>query len=441
MVSQRDLISRVSPKSLPVPMNNAYVPGLYEGLGVELAQCMAAYSRSLEKEGLPEPSLSPARPSHVNLKSSKGLQDKARIVELAQQIIATTLDPAMTLFQSSLQYHFCACLKVVLDLKVGYEIPQHGRISRKQVASTLNIEEGLLARIMRVVMTNYIFAEPEPGYYSHTSISWTMQGPTQHNLLLHRLGVGFQSSSREPDALRERGYHDPLPGNLCGFNLAFDYTGTYWSYNDNVEKGRVDNFDEAMRAVAINSLCETTTLYPWESLAADGGVIVEIGGRLGQVSQKILEAFPDAGLSFVVQDTHAVTTEAMQNGSALTLQQHDFFDPQPIRGAAAYFLHHTLYHWPDDSCVEILRQITPVMARCSRILICDQVVEDHSPSPASVLYDVDMMTLFNGRARKLSEFRRIFQEADPRLYIHEIKPSQESSTTVIEIRISPDLPA
>lgn len=103
MVTQNDYISAVSPMSTPAPKNNAYVPGLYEGLGVELAQCMAAYSRSLEREGLPEPSLSPGRPSHVNLKSSKGLQEKARIVELAQQIMATTLDPAMTLFQSSLQ--------------------------------------------------------------------------------------------------------------------------------------------------------------------------------------------------------------------------------------------------------------------------------------------------------------------------------------------------
>ncbi|ELQ43983.1 hypothetical protein OOU_Y34scaffold00114g1, partial [Pyricularia oryzae Y34] len=75
-------------------------------------------------------------------------------------------------------------------------------------------------------MTHYIFAEPEPGYYSHTSISWAMQGPTQQNILLHRLGVGFQSSSREAEALREAGYRNPVAGYLCGFNLAFGYSGT-----------------------------------------------------------------------------------------------------------------------------------------------------------------------------------------------------------------------
>ncbi|KAI6354485.1 hypothetical protein MCOR25_008574 [Pyricularia grisea] len=438
MVSQDAPASSVSPKTMQIPRNNAHVPGEYEGLGVELAQCMTAYNKSLVKEGLPEPSLSPSRTSHLKLKSSQGLQERARIVELAQQILATTLDPAISLFQSSLQFHFCACLKIVLDLKVGYEIPQHGRISRKQLAKSLKVEEDLLARVMRVVMSQYVFSEPELGYYSHTSISWTMQGPTQHKLLLHRLGVGFQSSSREPDALRAAGYRNPLPDDLCGFNMAFGYSGTYWNYNHTVGKERGDSFEEAMRAVAINSVCETPILYPWETLAADGGLVVEMGGGLGQASQKILEAFPGAGLSFVVQDKHAVTFRSTKSGTALILQQHDFFDPQPVRGAAAYLLRHILYHWSDDSCVEILRQIAPVMEKRSRILICDQVVQDHSPSLASVLYDVDMMTLFNGKARKLSEFRQIFQKADPRFYLHDIKPSQESSTTVIELRITPD---
>lgn len=330
---------------------------------------------------------------------------------------------------------------------------------------------------MRVVMTHYIFAEPEPGYYSHTSISWAMQGPNQQTILLHRLGVGFQSSSREAEALREAGYRNPVAGDLCGFNLAFGYSGTYWDYNQHVDKERGENFEQAMRAVAVNSLCETPNLYPWETLAADGGVIVELGGGMGQASEKILEAFPDAGLCCVVQDKHLMTSEGMHNGRALSLQRHDFFDPQPIRGtsmigkkkrescfcwcnlvpgfhkidssfffffppgAAAYLLRHTLYHWADDSCVEILRQIAPVMATHSRILICDQVLQDHSPSLASALYDIDMMTLFNGKARRLSEFRQIFQQADSRFYVHDVKPSQESSTTVIDLRISPDAAA
>ncbi|KAK1948778.1 O-methyltransferase [Colletotrichum sublineola] len=264
-----------------------------------------------------------------------------------------------------------------------------------------------------------------------------MQGETVHHLLLHRLGEGFQSASREPDALRESGYRNPTPGDRCGFNLAFGYEGTYWDYITNVDKARGHNFNMAMKAVAINGLAEIPTLFPWESLGPDGGLIVDVGGGLGQVSQKILEAFPNAGLRCVVQDKHAVESRTGENRAAITMQKHDFFSPQPIQGAAVYYLRHILHDWPDDACVEILRQIIPAMdAKRSRILICDQIVEDHSPSLASVLYDVDMMSLFNGKERKLSEFNEIFEKADPRLYVKDIRQSHESATTMIELRIS-----
>ncbi|KAJ0285229.1 hypothetical protein COL940_003646 [Colletotrichum noveboracense] len=418
MLAQSAIINPIVPKPFTLSRSDGFAPSRYEKLGAELVQCMATYSKALEKEGLPEPSLSPNISSNIALKSNKAVQEKARIAELARQILATTLDPGTSLFLSSLQ---------------------HGRISRKELADSLSVEESLLVRIMRVVMTNFVFDEPEPGYYSHTSISWAMQGPAMHHLLLHRLGEGFQSASREPDALRQSGFRNPKPGDSCGFNLAFGYEGTYWDYISNIDLERGDNFNQAMKAVTINSLGEIPRLYPWESLVADGGLIVDVGGGLGQVSRKILEAFPDSGLRCVVQDKHAVSSDTRnpRGDLDLTLQQHDFFNIQPIKGAAVYHLRHILHDWPDDACVEIVRQIVPAMdAKCSRILICDQIVQDHSPSLASVLYDVDMMSLFNGKERTLSEFRQIFVKADPRLYIKDVKRSQESATTMIEVRIS-----
>ncbi|TDZ28140.1 O-methyltransferase asqN [Colletotrichum spinosum] len=450
MLTQSALVNPIAPKPFSLSRRgDGFAPSQYEKLGAELVQCMAAYSKSLEKEGLPEPSLSPGLAPKTALKSGKGLQDKARIVELARQILATTLDPSTSLFLSSLQFHFCACLKVVLDLKVGDNIPQHGRVSRRELADALCVEEGLLARVMRVVMTNHVFDEPEPGYYSHTSISWAMQGPAMHHLMQHRLGEGFRAASREPDALRRCGYRNPAPGDPCGFNLAFGYDdGTYWDYIAGVDRERGRNFNQAMKAVTVNSLAEIPRLYPWEDLLDEdqggggggggGGLIVDVGGGLGQVSRKILEAFPNAGLRCVVQDKHAVARDDDDTGAAcLKLQQHDFFQPQPIQGAAVYHLRHILHDWPDDACVEILRQIVPAMdpAR-SRILICDQIVQDHAPSHASVLYDVDMMSLFNGKERTLPEFAHIFERADPRLYVKDVRRSQESATTMIELRLS-----
>ena len=63
--------------------------------------------------------------------------------------------------------------------------------------------------------------------------------------------------------------------------------------------------------------------------------------------------------------------------ASILFQRHNFFDPQPIKGAAAYIFRHILHDWPDESCIEILRQTISAMDKNrSRILIVDQVMQD-----------------------------------------------------------------
>jgi hypothetical protein len=85
--------------------------------------------------------------------------------------------------------------------------------------------------------------------------------------------------------------------------------------------------------------------------------------------------------------------------------------------------------------VEILKQIVPVMDKeHSRILICDQVMSQESPSAPSALYDIDMMCMFGGKERTLSEWQEIISEADEHLRITELRTSSASPTTIIEVK-------
>jgi hypothetical protein len=43
-----------------------------------------------------------------------------------------------------------------------------------------------IVRIMRVLVTKYVFAEDQPNIYSHTAMSWVMCGSDQKYLLNHR---------------------------------------------------------------------------------------------------------------------------------------------------------------------------------------------------------------------------------------------------------------
>lgn len=407
-----------------------------------------AYGQHLRQKHIAGPSPSLGGWKIMQSSNQEIIQEKNRVVELAQRLLAMTQDPATSLLLDSLQFHFCSCLKVVLDLGIEQQIKKGELKSAQQLAKAVGADPALIVRVMRVVMTKYVFAEPEPNVYCHTPISRTMQEPAMRALLLHRLDEGFRSASRQPDALRLNDYHEPIPGDINGFNLAFGSRESFWEFMDTDNK-RGERFDQAMKAVTINNLSDIPNLYPFESLVKDGGIIVDVGGGLGQVSRQILACHSEARLQCIVQDRQSVVNPPLneseenpvENGSssasALSFQEHDFFNPQPVQGAAAYLFRHIFHDWPDAACIKILRQTVPAMdPEHSRILICDQIVDDKLPSMSSVLYDVDMMTLFGGKERTLPEFLSLIKQADPKLYIENVKRLEDSGTTMIEVRLA-----
>ncbi|KAF7169588.1 hypothetical protein CNMCM5623_002230 [Aspergillus felis] len=288
---------------------------------------------------------------------------------------------------------------------------------------------------MRPLIQKFVFMEPKPGYYSHTRMSWILRRPNMADIFQVRLDEVFRSSSRVADALAATGYQEPSRGAKSGFQLAFDTKHDFWKHITEVEPLRSQRFAQAMRAVPFNSLEILPELYPFDTLAVDGGLIVDVGGGLGHVSKTILSRYPDVALKCVVQD-YQVQCD-LTAGLAIEFQQYDFFEPQPVKGAAAYFFRHIFHDWPDDACAAILKHTAEAMdVKRSRILICDQVMDDNSPSEASVLYDIDMMTLFGGKERRLQDWGELITSADRRLRISNVFRSPRSEAALIEVRLT-----
>ncbi len=71
----------------------------------------------------------------------------------------------------------------------------------------------------------------------------------------------------------------------------------------------------------------------------------------------------------------------------------------------------------------------------SRILICDQVMDAVCPSVPSMLYDIDMMTLFGGKERTMEQWNALLQAANERLYIRDVVTSSTAPTTIVDVRL------
>jgi hypothetical protein len=209
---------------------------------------------------------------------------------------------------------------------------------------------------------------------------------------------------------------------------------------------RSQRFNRAMRAVNINTLGVIPRMYPFDRIGGDG-LLVDVGGGLGQVAREIMGVHGGKGkggqkLRCIVQDAFAADDAQQMMGEVaeanrrlgVRLQRHDFFEEQPVKGAAVYFFRHIFHDWPDLACVKILKQTVGAMGADSKLLICDQVVDD-APSVPAVLYDIDMWSLFGGKERNRAEWEALLRAADDRLRISKVWRTDEAPTTILEVRL------
>ncbi|GAB1198113.1 hypothetical protein APSETT444_007421 [Aspergillus pseudonomiae] len=400
-----------------------------EDPGINLTSTLASYIQHLETERAQLPS--------QKTQASNNVAEKLNIITLCNKVIAMTMDPEMYLFTTSLQFHFCSCLKTAVDLRIHEHVPQHGVIAVQQLAVAVGADEKLLRRIMRMLVNKSVFAEPEPGYYAHTPASLVICAPNMTDLLSHRLEDGFRAASRHAEALAKLQYRDPTAEDVLGFQLAFSTTKNYWDYVEEDDPECGQRFSKAMRAVTVNKLGDVPKLYPFDRLVDNGGVIVDVGGGMGQVAQSILSHWPGLGLKCIVQDKFACKSRSTHPD--LEMQSYDFFSPQPVKGAAAYLFRHIFHDWPDDACIKILKNTVEALdSHRSRILICDQIMEEKNPSTAAVLYDIDMMCLYGGKERTLSEWEALLKAADQRLEIKNVFRSPNQVSGILDVQVCCD---
>ena len=147
-------------------------------------------------------------------------------------------------------------------------------------------------------------------------------------------------------------------------------------------------------------------------------LLVDIGGNIGHDLQTFISQHPSHPGRLVLQDLPGVIAVAPPSLTSssfskiqVELQAHDFFTPQPVVGARAYYLHHIMHDWPDNKCVDILSQIKKAMKPgYSRLLINEQVIPDKKASWEATYLDLYMMVLFGARERTEKEWRRLLEE-------------------------------
>ncbi|KAF4120729.1 O-methyltransferase [Geosmithia morbida] len=242
-----------------------------------------------------------------------------------------------------------------------------------------------------------------------------------------------------PFFLKETGFRNPTDANSSNFQ--------YWQADPNINffnfvgtnKKLTASFNDAMECHSRYNLTPWPEVYPTETLVADlktdRPVIVDLGGGKGHDLQKFSDRHPDLPKgSLVLQDLGDILTH-VKTSDSISVQPHDFFTPEPIKGARAYFMHNVLHDWEDSKAVKILKNIAGSMERgYSKVLIHESLVSSVAPASRVTVSDITVMACLSAKERTEKEWHSLLEEAG--LEIVKIWRPIHSVESVIEAELA-----
>jgi len=142
-------------------------------------------------------------------------------------------------------------------------------------------------------------------------------------------------------------------------------------------------------------------------------LLVDVGGGLGRDLRQLREKYPLAPGKLILQDRNEVISAIPADSQIVfTCMAHDFFMPQPVRHARAYYLHSVLRDWSDDDCIRILTNLKPALKPgYSKILLNEIIVSEPHAGVSDTSIDERMPVPSAMPGRTESQWRDLLQRA------------------------------
>ncbi|GAA6037638.1 hypothetical protein JCM8097_006155 [Rhodosporidiobolus ruineniae] len=362
----------------------------------------------------------------------------------SKELIALLLGP-MGAFSHSLDFHLPGAMRVAIEAHVAEimgEAAAQGQpaVHVDELAKHTAINASKLARVLRLLAANYIFSEVEPDTFAlnrpalvldtSKSVKELVSGTNGlAALAVHTIDDAGKSAMFFPDVLADPETTNSFAPTASGWNRAFRTDIPCWEYfalpgNEHL----ASRFGMAMKGVEILTGGQTGAVggFPFQDLPK-GAKLVGVGSGVGSVSLElaklapqvklILQDRPEVILGEAVKVWEAAMPEDVKNGR-VQLMPHDFFKPQPIKGADVYFMRTIIHDWADAESVTILSHLADAASPSSRLILCEQPYDYLSsfPSiravpPLPYLADMQMLVALNAQERTPAQYERLGQQS------------------------------
>ncbi|GLA14676.1 hypothetical protein AnigIFM62618_001114 [Aspergillus niger] len=339
--------------------------------------------------------------------------DRYNVLMNATQLIQTLRGPADMLYAQFENAANTGAIRTLLEAGVFEAIPTGGKsISAAEISEKTGMDKQLVVRHMRAATPVGPFREVGEEQYAHTPFSEIYLVPQMRAVYTSMMHDFVPPMIRNCDFLRQKNWKNEITLRSNPYSLVHDCEGKTAFEHLSANPSNFRRFNESMKAA--DSTLVTMGLYPFTQelgpLASDDTVtLVDIGGGRGHVIRQIKETEPELKGRFILQDQASVIKdngdEIQRHG--IEAMGHDFFKPQPIKGALAYYIRRCLHNWPNDESQKILSNLAGAMDKeKSRVLITEHIVPDVGGTMFHAWMDQTMMT-FGGLERTKKDWAHL----------------------------------
>ncbi|EMT72992.1 Sterigmatocystin 8-O-methyltransferase [Fusarium odoratissimum] len=391
-------------------------------------------------------------PSENNLiEALQGLDDKSFNNEAGRLRALEALTLAVSKIQRpwDIVWQHCwvnpattACTKTLIDAGIFTKWVEAGGGDKTcaELAELTKTDPVLIRRLIRQISGQNLVIETAEDTYKPTP--WVKALAADQALanvyggLYHFVNVPM--FRRLPEYLKQVGYRNLTDPYNCNWQFV---NGS----KENVFESLVANpvasreFNDAMESHSKYNLTPWPEIYPTGTLLAnyklDRPLVVDVGGSKGHDLIKFHIRHPGtpAG-SLVLQDLPGILRE-LDIPDTISVKSHDFFTPQPVRGARAYFMHNILHDWEDNKASQILKHIADAMEPgYSRLLIHESIINSIKPLARVTTSDITMMACLGAKERTENEWRQLVQSVG--LNVLKIWGPFESMEGIIETELA-----
>ncbi|KAG8528780.1 uncharacterized protein KY384_006468 [Bacidia gigantensis] len=364
------------------------------------------------------------------------------LLETIRKLSLAVETPAETLMRMRFEPLQSAAIRLALETGVLDAISSLGgkKVTADELADLTKYHALLIARIMRLVTWAGVVDEVGENTYAANEMTRLIVSPGLSGGEKHHFDLFFPTGAKLMEYLHETKVHQfPKDDEISAFQYA--HGKKLWEYFDAVPEQR-KYFDDymAVRRVGLVKWFQTypmaEILCPAAKRDANAALFVDVGGNWGHEVESFHEAYPDAPGRLILQDLPQTIEKVRRENPPKDVEcmEYDFFQPQPIKGARAYYFRNICHDWPDEQCQIFLSNTARSMEEgYSRLLIDDYVLNDVQAPIRAAAMDLLMMLFCSGIERTRHQWEILLDRCG--LEIVKVWGTRSDYEQVIEARL------